>query len=442
MKITKVTITDFQRLRYVKIEPSGSLVVIRGRNAQGKTSVLDAIMAALAGKKFAPKMPVRRGAEKTETVIETEEFRIRRYFTAEGNDGLEVKRLDGALYSAGQTLLDRFQNRFLFDPLAFVRLEPKDQADTLRKIVGVDTSTLDREHAATYEERTSVNRGLKEVTARVEAFPPALNVPDEEVSVAELASKLGEANGKNNDLTHSRREVADARQTLEARRGNVKQMEARLEAMRAEVAKFEEVIAKEKADLEGKAKKLEAEAAKLQGVALVDTSAIEEAMRTAEETNRKVRSNKTRSELVKQRDELKAKSEHLTKKLEAIATKKTELLSSAKFPVEGLSFDEEGVTYGGIPLAQASQAEKVRISAAVGLAHQSELKVLLIRDGSLLDDDSLEALKEVADEHDALILLEKVGASPEGEAGAIVIEDGMIVGQEQPVREPAAAGTE
>jgi recombinational DNA repair ATPase RecF len=38
-----------KRLRAVTIRPDGSLVQISGRNAQGKTSVLDAIEMALGG---------------------------------------------------------------------------------------------------------------------------------------------------------------------------------------------------------------------------------------------------------------------------------------------------------------------------------------------------------------------------------------------------------
>lgn len=49
MRIITLKAENVKRLKAVEIQPDGDVVVIAGRNAQGKSSVLDAIWLALAG---------------------------------------------------------------------------------------------------------------------------------------------------------------------------------------------------------------------------------------------------------------------------------------------------------------------------------------------------------------------------------------------------------
>lgn len=62
-KIVRLTAENVKRLVAVEIRPNpdGNLVIVGGRNAAGKSSVLDAIMFALAGKKALPAKPIREG---------------------------------------------------------------------------------------------------------------------------------------------------------------------------------------------------------------------------------------------------------------------------------------------------------------------------------------------------------------------------------------------
>ena len=55
---------SLKRIKAVEITPDGNLVVIGGRNAQGKTSVLDCITYALAGASSHPDQPIRNGEDK------------------------------------------------------------------------------------------------------------------------------------------------------------------------------------------------------------------------------------------------------------------------------------------------------------------------------------------------------------------------------------------
>ena len=100
--------------------------------------------------------------------------------------------------------------------------------------------------------------------------------------------------------------------------------------------------------------------------------------------------------------------------------------SAAEMPVAGLGFDESGVTFGGVPFGQASSAEQIRVSLAMAMALNPTLRVIRIMDGSLLDADSMAAIRAAAEEHDVQVWIEVVGDG-DGDPATIVIDDGEIV---------------
>src|SRR5437660_1486686 len=86
-KIIRLESTNYKRLKAVEIvpDPDGNLVIVAGKNGQGKTSILDSITAALGGVngKTTPK-PIRDGEDRAEIVLETEDLIVTRKFTASG----------------------------------------------------------------------------------------------------------------------------------------------------------------------------------------------------------------------------------------------------------------------------------------------------------------------------------------------------------------------
>jgi hypothetical protein len=60
---------------------------------------------------------------------------------------------------------------------------------------------------------------------------------------------------------------------------------------------------------------------------------------------------------------------------------------------------------------------------AIAMASNPKLRVIRIKDGSLLDDDALALVAQTAEQHDYQVLMERVGT---GDPGAIIIEDGQV----------------
>jgi hypothetical protein len=104
---------------------------------------------------------------------------------------------------------------------------------------------------------------------------------------------------------------------------------------------------------------------------------------------RRAEADETVGKLAKERDDL-------TKVIETIDARKAEILGAAKLPVDGLSIDDEGITLNSVPFAQASGAERLRVALGLAIAASPELGDVWIRDGALLDEESLELVAKHA----------------------------------------------
>ena len=69
MNILELHVENVKRIKVVNIKPLTNPVIIGGMNGQGKSSVLDSIMYALAGAKALPEKPIREGQEKLNITI-------------------------------------------------------------------------------------------------------------------------------------------------------------------------------------------------------------------------------------------------------------------------------------------------------------------------------------------------------------------------------------
>ncbi len=101
MKIVALEVENVKYLRVVNIEPNGSLVIVGGDNAAGKTSVLDSIEYALNGASSIPAKPIRNGQKKARVVLDWGDIQVTRTFTEKGTN-LTVKNKDCATFASPQ----------------------------------------------------------------------------------------------------------------------------------------------------------------------------------------------------------------------------------------------------------------------------------------------------------------------------------------------------
>lgn len=409
MRIVKLEVSNVKRLSALEIVPKGSKVTLAGKNGAGKSSTLDCIEMALAGGKTIPTEPVRRGARKGYIVLDLGDLVVERTFNG-NKTALVVRDAAGVEQRSPQAILDALCGRLCFDPLQFSRAKPAEQDKMLKAMLGLDFTDLDRDRQVLYDGRTEKKKELAKRETLYEAMPEHRGVPDKETPAVEVANELNAAREHNQAL----RNLADVaeRQASEVARidGEIAQLEAQLaQAREKRVTAVEMLEAKLSAVRDHGDEK--------------PTEELEKKLATLDETNAKVRANQARKDAFAGIQQLEKDVAATTDAIEAIDEKKQALLAAAEFPVPGLGFDETGPTLNGVPLEQASQAEKVKLSCAIGLKMNPQLKILLIREAVFLDDESLAFIEQLAEENDAQVWLEMVKSD---DPSAIHIEDGTV----------------
>lgn len=424
MKVIRLKAENIKRLVAVEIAPDGApVVVIRGKNGAGKTSVLDAIAMALGGKSLQPPKPIRQGADRAEVTVDLGDLVIKRTWTGDETSYLSVASKDGASYRSPQALLDQLVGRISFDPLAFTRLEPGKQAEALRSLLGLDFSALEARRKALYEERTLMARAVREAEAKLAGLPE-LDAPDDLVDLSVLAAAHRDAVTAIRAADARRQKLAERQSALGRRAATVGTLEGQVDAARAALARAEAALATAREDYRHEEDRVTAETIEVAAAPPPpDLGQLTEQIQHVEAVNARVRQKRDRARVQAGAAEGRDAVQTFTSHIEAIDAEKTKTLAGAAYPVPGLGFDAEGgLTFNGLPFAQASAAEQLRISVGVGLAMNPTIRVLLIRDGSLLDDANLTLLAEMAAARDAQLWIERV----DGGVG-VLIEDGAVV---------------
>ncbi len=415
-RILRLVSENVKRVKAIDltIDPKQALVLVKGDNAAGKSSVLDSIAYILGGKRVQPPEVIRKGESYARGLLETEELIVERKWSTGDNgklvDTIEVRSKEGAKFKSPQTMLDGLISRLSFDPLHFLALKPDEQAEALRKIVGLDFRTLDGQRLKAYVDRTLANRELLSLQKRLEVSP---EIPGklEAVDVAGLLADQAVAQG----AASKRRELEHASTAAHGHRTNCQTLMKEAEAAMSKA--FKRLADAQAAEKEANAA-LEAHPAPAPEL----VAQLATAIATASDQNDKVRRQAARAELVDQVAKAAAVAHALSSTIEGIDAEKKKKTETAPFPVPGLGFGDVGVTFKDLPFEQASGAERIRVSTGIGFALNPELKVLRIKDGSLLDSKSLALLEELAKEANGQIWLEIVGKGGVG----IVIEDGSV----------------
>ena len=418
MKILQLTITNLTRIRAIEINPTtGEPVVLTGDNAQGKSSVLDSILYGLTNSGLDD--PIRHGAPSGEVVIrlgvDREEYRVERKATKKGSY-LRVFNDEGREISKAQTFLNGLLGNYAFDPLEFVRLKPKQQVEALKEAAGLDFSELDARRAEAYAARTEIGRAGKEAAAQLAAIPePSGEVPAEEVSAGELVAKLQAMEQAKRDFDGMLSAAAAAAQRHQEKLTEVENLRERL--MRAE---------KEAAELDVEAAK--AKAAADEACKACPTpeqiAAANQAIESVDATNRAVRNARQWAEMDARVKKLRAEYAALDRKIEEVDEEKARMVSECNLPLDGLEFTDEGVMYRGTFFNQLSTAEQIRISTLVAMAQNPTLRIVMIREGALINRENMRMIAELAAREDYQLWVEKFAEEP-GESGLHIV-DGAV----------------
>ncbi len=436
MRILDLKVANIKRIKVAEVTPDGDVVRITGKNASGKTSLIDSIAWALGGADGIQAEPIRNGEDRGAiTVMLGDEpgapsLKVHREFRRGKPSTLTVSTGDGeARFPSPQKMLDALYSRLTFDPHGFLRMEPAQQLTELRRLVklDVDVDALDQANRKDYEERTFVNREGKAAISRRDVLmaqwdPTADTAVLDEVA---LRRELAQASGHNTEVSILRANIAST-----SRRAH--DIEERADRLEAEIAELR--ARADELDEQKRAWRADAKAMRggLDGVLvpdLIDVDDLTDRLMTAQQENQRRASLRERGRRIEEArlevDRLVVKSRELTEAIALRTAEREASIGRAQMPVPGLTFGEGQVLYNGVPFDQSSSAEQLRVSFAIAVALNPKLRIALIRDGSLLDAESLKMLSEMAEQSDTQVWLETVAT---GDDVGIVLEDGVVKG--------------
>lgn len=439
MRITEYQAHNVMGVRDINFNMEGRhLYLIGGKNGQGKTSAIMALLMAICGKQKLPEypeVPLRDGEREGWVKVKLEgedpdlhEFKgltlELKWETKRGKGVIEEFRLvdsTGEEAPEPRKILSSLYNLKGFDPLAFERLSAKEKSEHLRTMLGLDFTQLNAKHKGLYDERTAVNRDLKNAKAKFDGMKFDTSAPKNKVDTAALMESLNAARDTNSKNDHTRGSLASAEKSVTLKA--------------ADITKTEQAIAQLQADL----RELNAEQtelvktrdllkAKVDGLADVDLAPIEEQIKNAGVTNEKVQNNLDREKQRTDVDELEEKSKKLSDEMAEIVEQKTAAIKNANWPLPEMGMDDDGtLLFNGLPFEQTNKAQRIVASVKIGMAANPKLRLLVCQNGSDLDTDTLAVLDQLLKENDFQMIVELVTRTGADEdLCAVVIKDGEV----------------
>lgn len=473
MKIFKFTSENVKRLHYVEITPDGNHVTIAGKNGAGKSSVFDSIKYAMGGKEEIPAQPIRNGEREAYTTLDLGDIIVTRKYWRDDlpcdcglveklqieklqpinltldapvvskeehtdacasrtfgptKTSVSVKNKDGITQGTPQSILDKLHGRLTFDPLVFARSKPDEQDRLLRTLVGLDVSAFENARAVASAQRLQLKKQFETKSSILTTLPkflqeaglietPIKEVMDELRRAEELRTLAGEAKEK---LDSHNRHLNAQRIELEFMEHQLKSLAAELERKNAQLQTAQQAHDQAKTENGALQEQLNAAAG-----AVPDMEELQQKVQRVEDTNAKIRANVKYKEACDERDKIARAINDETTLVAKADEGKAAALRAVTFPVDGLGLSDAGVTFRGVPLEQASSSEQIRVSVAIGMALNPQLKVLLIRNANMLDSGSRQQINEQAKAADYQVWLEWVAETKEG--ASVMLEDGSVI---------------
>lgn len=453
MIVKKLELVNFQVIKEFNADFDGNVYFITGDNELGKSTVLKAIGALLTGNRDAV---LRNGESKgfAKMIVgdDGEEYEVELRFTKANPRGtLSIKSKTTGMKSDNISMLQKIFGYTDFDAVEFSRWSEtaegrRKQIEVVKSLLPEEVRTriaeIDTTVAGLKTERTGINRDLKTYKSISDAAGQGLTTADlktyakpkditelmrEQQENAQLIEKAKTVRSalqnrnkqleaipnrvkeaeetKNKELTeaieHETNAKAEYERVIEEAKKTYDEAKAKSKAdVKAAVDKYEKTIAQiegEKADFEKRKTNAEKWLTKYEenNPEKLDTA---EQLRKAEEHNKmaaKVADYLTKK---KQADDKKAEAEKMDSEIAELSAEREKLISSAKLPISGLSFTDDGLVLNDVPFVagKVSDSQIMEVAAKLIIASNPTVKVFRIARGESLGEKRLQAIIEIA----------------------------------------------
>lgn len=416
VKINKLEIENVKRVKAVKIEPTNSgLTIVGGNNNQGKTSVLDAIAWGLGGNKYRPTQATREGSV------------IPPHLNIVLSNGLIVERkgknsdlkvIDPNGEKGGQQLLDSFVEELAINLPKFINSTSKEKANILLQIIGVGNQLyeLEKQENELYNQRRTIGQIADQKAKYAKEQPYYPDAPKELISISDLIQQQQVILARNGENQRKREQVANIERQFTIQSQEV-------ERLKQQLANAEMALAKTSQDLE---------IAKKSALDLHDesTEALEQNIQQIEEINRKVRANLDKDKAETDANDYHNQYNMLTSKIDGVRKQKADLLQNANLPLPELSVADGELIYKGQKWDNMSGSDQLKVSTAIVRKLKPECGFVLLDKLEQMDLVTLQEFGKWIEQEGLQAIATRVST---GEECSIIIEDGYVAGQSQPI---------
>jgi DNA repair exonuclease SbcCD ATPase subunit len=429
IKILSLVVENFKNIEKTEVDFAGRSATIVGKNGAGKSSLIQAICSPIDGN-YIPSKPIKKGEERGSIELtiggqlhgEEAVYTLGLHFSEKHKKGrITVTNSEGEKVNGGKQFISDIVGNIGFDIQEFIKLgvtssgsisKPgtQEQIEILKKLMPKDIlkkmHDLDVEYTKKYDERANINRDITHANAKLEGHEYSqeeLEFYAEAKDTKEIVSKMSGIEKEHENYSKVDNEVNRLTGSLPDMKDSLAALEEKIEGLRADILTNEDKLLKGEKWLKGRVKP------SIEGL---NDELIEANMHNVKVSE--IKSLEVSHIAIR---ELQTSSEEMTTRLEAIKVEKKEVFSSSPLPVKDLTFDEEGIYYKGMPFVEGQHPSStiISIGAKIGMALNPNLRMLVIKDGSLLDKKTIKWLVGQCEKENYQLFIEKVAENEEVE---------------------------
>lgn len=429
MTIKRLELRNFQAIKDFSADFTGDVYLVKGENEVGKSTILKSIVCLLTGERDA----VLRNGEKNgfaKMVIggDGKEYTVELRFTENDPRGtISIKAKDG-MRSTNVSMLRTVLNYRNFDAEEFARWS--ETAEGRRKQIQVvmglmppeiasRIKTIDAEVLQTKESRKAVNANVKYKETELESIKAQLSDGDIETytepidltALMQESNKAAEQRAKAENvkmqMSSLEIELADIPKERDRLAADLERAKKAYEDAKAFYNRSIERVAAEETEIKGKIENAE------QWLSEYDAQPKEDAaekLAAAQKHNAKCQVVKMFHAKQTEVDAERTKADKLNADLDAYAKERAELVAAAKFPIDGLSFGEDGLTLNDVPfvVGKVSDSQIMEVAAKLVIASNPTVNIFRIGRGESLGAKRLQSIVNLAKENGFQGFIEQV----------------------------------
>lgn len=424
LRFESLEVENFKNIKKKVVSIGGRSFIITGKNAAGKSSLIQALLSPMDSKVKQPKKAIMDGEEKASTKVvikgeiggEEHEYTLEMFYTPGNQTGrLVIRNAAGEALKSPAKTLDAIVGNIAFDMFKFLNGTGPVKVKVIKELAGIvsQIDALDAQRkekmadklfkTRSCEEKEAVmkNHGLSQddIEKYSEQIPvepineELTNISKKIENYAKVKNGVADYKKKNAEMLEYNKQAELAIVDLE---NKIKEIRDNIAINNSETEKNDDLIKKGNEWLE---KNKEPKADEI-------SKRLSDANVHNENYNKVIELGKKQVEIVT----LKKEIEKLQAEVVKIDDDKLRLIKKSKLPIKGMTFDDEQVYLNGLPMeeGQINTAELYKAGFEISKALNPNLRVIIIPEGSLFDTKSLMAVIKQADEEGYQVIAEVV----------------------------------